>query len=90
MQSIQSYYVYIFMQIKSISSLETRPIKIRPGPYCMGDSAHARTELPRIWVTRYTLGKVASFVGKIFVVRQRKPQIFCPTKITRYTVVMPV
>ncbi len=34
------------------SSLETRPIKIRPGLYCMGDSAHVQTESPRIWVTR--------------------------------------
>ena len=33
-------------------SLETRPIKIRPGLYCMGDSAHARTEFPRIWGIR--------------------------------------
>ncbi len=32
-----------------IISLETRPIKIRPGLYCMGDSAHAQTESPRIW-----------------------------------------
>ncbi len=24
-----------------VGSLESRPIKIRPGTYCMGDSAHA-------------------------------------------------
>ena len=43
-------------------SLETRPIKIRPGFYCMGDSAHARTELPRIWVTRYTLVNLCKII----------------------------
>ncbi len=33
--------------------------------------------------TQVKVGKVASFVGKI-----RKPRIFCPTKITRYTVLI--
>ncbi len=28
-------------QIRVRSSLDSRPIKIRPGTYCMGDSAHA-------------------------------------------------
>ncbi len=34
------------------------------------------------------VGKVASFVGKIFVadLQSRKSRIFCPTKITLYTV----
>ncbi len=34
------------------------------------------------------VGKVASFVGNIFVVQcsTTKPRMFCPTKITRYTV----
>ncbi len=35
----------------------TRPIKIRHGLYCMGDSAHVQTESPRIWVTRILYSK---------------------------------
>ncbi len=30
-------------------SLDSRPIKIRPGTYCMGDSAHA-LQITQIWI----------------------------------------
>ncbi len=35
----------------------TRPIKIRLGLYCMGDSAYAQTGSPIIWVTRILYSK---------------------------------